>query len=109
MEDIRGDFLGFFDRGVNQAGGGNGVDLSGDACRELVDQVFGIGVKDFFRSAGGFHVEDAGKQRFVESGDAVVAFFQCFEFLGLEGGDGAFATHEVGEFLDECHEGPGPV
>ncbi|NUO10088.1 MAG: hypothetical protein HUU08_15710 [Candidatus Brocadia sp.] len=48
MEDIRGDFLGFFDRGVNQAGGGNGTDLSGDTCRELVDQVFGIGVKDFF-------------------------------------------------------------
>lgn len=54
-------------------------------------------------------MECPGKHRFVESRDTVVAFFECFKFMGLEGGDGAFATHEEGEFLDEGHEWPGSV
>lgn len=54
-------------------------------------------------------MECRGKQGFVESRDAVVAFFQCFKFMGVEGRDGAFAPHEEGEFLDEGHEWPWSV
>lgn len=54
-------------------------------------------------------MECRGEQRFVESRDAVIAFFQCFKFMGREGGEGSFAPHEEGELLDEGHEGPGSV
>lgn len=42
IEDIQGDNLRLFTGGVNEAGGGNGVDLPGNAGRELVDQVFDV-------------------------------------------------------------------
>ena len=46
-----------FTGGGHEAGGGNGVDLPGNASGELVDQVFDVGVKDFFGSAGSFEME----------------------------------------------------
>jgi len=42
IEDIQGDNLRLFTGGVHEAGGGNGVDLPGNAGRELVDQVFDV-------------------------------------------------------------------
>lgn len=57
MEDILSNFLRLSDGSVNQAGGGNGVDLPGDACGELMDQVFDVRVKDFIRGAGRFQME----------------------------------------------------
>lgn len=85
MEDIRGDFLGFFERGVDQAGGGNGIDLSCDTCRELVDQVFDVGVKDFFRCAGGFHVEvDVGRGLGFREGMDVVKDGDTLSEVGME-------------------------
>lgn len=85
MEEIRGDFLRFFDRGVNQAGGGNGVDLSWDTGRELVDQVFDIGIKDFFRCAGGFPVEvDVGRGLSFCEGVDVVMDGDTLSEVGME-------------------------
>ena len=42
IEDFPGDNLRLFTGGVNEAGGGNGVDLPGNTGRELVDQVFDV-------------------------------------------------------------------
>ena len=57
IENVLGDNLRLFTGGGHEAGGGNGVDLPGNAGGELVDQVFDVGAEGFFGSAGSFEME----------------------------------------------------
>ena len=74
IENVLGDNLRLFTGGGHEAGGGNGVDLPGNAGGELVDQVFDVGVKDFLRSAGSFEMEVnvRGGLRFGKRSDVVM-------------------------------------